>query len=288
LDDSDFKLNIAIVGMGLIGGSYAMALRSLTTEQIIGVDNDKNALESALNMGIIDRAYENGGSFLKKIDLIIIALYPKDTIKFVKDNFKYLKSGAIITDTSGIKQCVVSEINSFLPQYLEFVPGHPMAGNEFKGIAGASKDIFKDANYIITPTAKNTSRGIDLIGKMARKIGCSNVTCISPERHDRVITFTSQLPHVIAVSLMNSQDQNEENIKSFTGGSFRDATRVAQINTSLWTELFTMNSDILVEEIEKFEESINLLKKAIISKDVDSIKNIFEKASSSRRELVKR
>ena len=258
MDDSDFKLNIAIVGMGLIGGSYAMALRPLTTEQIIGVDNDKNALESALNMGIIDRAY------------------------------KYLKSGAIITDTSGIKQCVVSEINSFLPQYLEFVPGHPMAGNEFKGIAGASKDIFKDANYIITPTAKNTSRGIDLIGKMARKIGCSNVTCISPERHDRVITFTSQLPHVIAVSLMNSQDQNEENIKSFTGGSFRDATRVAQINTSLWIELFTMNSDILVEEIEKFEESINLLKKAIISKDVDSIKNIFEKASSSRRELVKR
>ncbi|OBR90339.1 MULTISPECIES: prephenate dehydrogenase [Clostridium] len=288
MDDSDFKLKVAIVGMGLIGGSYAMALRPLNTEQVIGIDNDKNTLESALNMGIIDRGYERGGSFLKEIDLIIIALYPKDTVKFVEDNFKYLKSGAIITDTSGIKKCVVSEINSFLPECLEFVPGHPMAGNEFKGIAGASKDIFKGANYIITPTSRNTSRGIDLIHELARKIGCSNVTCISPEKHDRIITFTSQLPHVIAVSLMNSQDQNEENIKSFTGGSFRDATRVAQINTSLWTELFTMNSDILVEEIEKFEESINLLKKAIISKDVDSIKNIFEKASSSRRELVKR
>ncbi|OAA91971.1 prephenate dehydrogenase [Clostridium ljungdahlii] len=288
MDDSDFKLNIAIVGMGLIGGSYAMALRPLTTKQIIGIDNDKNALESALNMGIIDRAYENGGSFLEKIDLIIIALYPKDTVKFVEDNFKYLKSGAIITDTSGIKQCVVGEINSFLPECLEFVPGHPMAGNEFKGIGGASKDIFKSANYIITPTAKNTSRGIDLIDKMARKIGCSNVTCISPEEHDRIITFTSQLPHVIAVSLMNSQEENEEDIKMFIGGSFKDATRVAQINTSLWTELFTINSDILVEEIEKFEESINLLKKAIISKDVDSIRNIFEKASSSRRKLVKR
>jgi len=288
LEDSDFKLKVAIVGMGLIGGSYAMALSPLNTELIIGIDKDKSALESALNMGIIDKAYENGGSFLKEVDLIIIALYPKDTVKFIEDNFKYLKSGAIITDTSGIKQCVVSEINSFLPEYLEFVPGHPMAGNEFKGIDGASKDIFKGANYIITPTSKNTSRGIDLIDKLARKIGCSNITCISPEKHDRIITFTSQLPHVIAVALMNSQEENEENIKLFTGGSFRDATRVAQINTSLWTELFTMNSDILVEEIEKFEKSINLLKKAIISKDIDSIKNIFEKASSNRRELVKR
>lgn len=288
MEDPDFKLKVAIVGMGLIGGSYAMALRSLNTKWIIGIDKDKNALRSALNMEIIDKAYEDGGSFLKESDLIIIALYPKDTVKFVKDNFKYMKRGTVITDTSGIKQRVVSEINSFLPEHLEFVPGHPMAGNEFKGIGGASKDIFKSANYIITPTSKNTSNGIGLIRKLAKKIGCSNVTCISPEKHDRIITFTSQLPHVIAVCLMNLQKENEENVKLFTGGSFRDATRVAQINAPLWIELFTMNSDILVEEIEKFEKSINLLKKAITSKDVDSIKNIFEKASSNRRGLVKR
>ncbi|WP_368488619.1 prephenate dehydrogenase [Clostridium sp. BJN0013] len=288
MEDCDFNINIAVVGMGLIGGSYAMALRDLKPKCIIGIDKDKYALKSALNDGIVDRVYESGGDFLKQMDLVIIALYPKDTIEFIKNNLQYLKKGTLITDTSGIKQNIVESVNSFLPEYLEFIPGHPMAGKESMGIKWASKDIFKGANYIITPGGKNTSRGLQKIDKMARAIGCSNVTYVSPEEHDRIVTFTSQLPHVIAVSLMNSHREDyKDNIELFTGGSFKDATRVAQINSKLWTELFIMNSDNLIEEIESFQRSMEILKKAIMTKDVSTMKCIFEKSMSKRKELVK-
>ncbi|APM38166.1 prephenate dehydrogenase [Clostridium kluyveri] len=288
MEDCDFNINIAVIGMGLIGGSYAMALRDLDPKCIIGIDKDKYTLKSALDDGIIDGAYESGGDFLKEIDLIIVALYPKDTIEFIKSNLQYLKKGTLITDTSGIKQDIVDNINSFLPEYLEFIPGHPMAGKESRGIKGASKDIFKGANYIITPGGKNTSRGLQKIDKMARAIGCSNVTYISPKEHDRIITFTSQLPHIIAVSLMNLHEEDYKgNIELFTGGSFKDATRVAQINSKLWTELFIMNSDNLIEEIENFQSSMEILKKAIMSKDISTMRCIFEKSMLKRKELVK-
>jgi len=288
VEDCDFNISIAIVGMGLIGGSYAMALRELNPKCIIGIDKDEDTLKSALNDGIIDGAYESAGDFLKEIDLVIIALYPKDTIAFIKNNLQYFKKGTLITDTSGIKQNIVENINSFLPEYLEFIPGHPMAGKESSGIKGASKDIFKGANYIITPGEKNTSRGLQKIDKMAKAIGCGNVTYISPKEHDRIITFTSQLPHVIAVSLMNLHEEDyKDSIELFTGGSFKDATRVAQINSKLWTELFIMNSDNLIEEIENFQDSMEMLKKAIMNKDTKSMKCIFKKSMLKRKELVK-
>ncbi|MHC6180533.1 prephenate dehydrogenase [Clostridium sp. JNZ X4-2] len=288
-EDFDFNINIAVAGMGLIGGSYAMALKELNPRCIVGIDKDKKTLDKALDMGIIDRAYESGGRFLKKIDLIIIALYPKDTVKFVKDNLQNLKRGVIITDTSSVKEYVVSSINSFLPECMEFVPGHPMAGRESRGIEFASADIFKKANYIITPSSRNTLKALNMIDNMARKIGCSNVTYVNPEEHDNVIAFTSQLPHVAAVSLMNSYDENSiNNMELFIGGSFRDATRVAQINSKLWSQLFIMNSDKLVEEIEKFQKSIDELKTAVIYKDVNKIDDIFENAVHRRKNIVKR
>lgn len=288
MEDCDFNISIAVVGMGLIGGSYAMALRELNPKCIIGIDKDEYTLKSALNDGIIDKAYENGGDFLKEAELVIIALYPKDTIAFIKNNLQYFKKGTLITDTSGIKQDIVENVNSFLPEYLEFIPGHPMAGKESSGIKGASKNIFKGANYIITPGEKNTSRGLEKIDKMAKAIGCSNVTYVSPEEHDKIITFTSQLPHIIAVSLMNLHKKDyKDGMELFTGGSFKDATRVAQINSKLWTELFIMNSDNLIEEIENFQDSMEILKKAIMNKDIKSMKDIFEKSMLKRKELVK-
>lgn len=288
MEDCDFNISIAVVGMGLIGGSYAMALRELNPKCIIGIDKDEYTLKSALNDGIIDKAYENGGDFLKEAELVIIALYPKDTIAFIKNNLQYFKKGTLITDTSGIKQDIVENVNSFLPEYLEFIPGHPMAGKESSGIKGASKNIFKGANYIITPGEKNTSRGLEKIDKMAKAIGCSNVTYVSPEEHDKIITFTSQLPHIIAVSLMNLHKKDyKDGMELFTGGSFKDATRVAQINSKLWTELFIMNSDNLIEEIENFQDSMEILKKAIMNKDTKSMKDIFEKSMLKRKELVK-
>lgn len=285
MEECDFDFNIAIVGLGLIGGSYAMALRELKPRQICGIDIDERTLEEALKMGVIDKGCKNGELILKEADLVIISLYPQETIEFVKDNIHNFKKGALITDTCGVKIEVVEKINSFLPQDLEFIGGHPIAGKETKGLQSASKDIFKDANYIITPSVRNKEENIQLVEKMAKVIGFKNVVSITPEEHDRIISFTSQLPHVLAVSLMNS-NVIENNIELFTGGSFKDATRVAVINSMLWSQLFTLNSENLIDEIERFEESIKKIKNAIKSGDKLTLINIFKNASVKKRKMV--
>lgn len=285
LEECGFDFNIAIVGMGLIGGSYAMALKELKPAEIYGIDVDEKALDKALEMGIIDKGYKQGGTFLKEADLVIIALYPEKTVEFIRDNINNFKKGAVITDTCGIKQEVLEKVNSFLPEYLDFIGAHPMAGKESEGLKAASKDIFKDANFIITPDKRNNKENIKLIEKMARAIGCKNVISITPEEHDRIISFTSQLPHVIAVSLMDT-NRAENNIGLFTGGSFKDATRVAVINSDLWSELFLLNSKNLINEIEEFEECIKKIKNAIKLKDKHTLNDIFKNASEKRKKMV--
>jgi prephenate dehydrogenase len=285
VDESGFNFNIAIVGLGLIGGSYAMALKELNPHQIYGIDMNEKALEKALDKGIIDKGYKDGKIALKEADIVIIALYPEETVKFVKDNINSFKRGAVITDTCGIKTEIVEKINCSLPEDIDFIGAHPMAGKEAKGIEYASKDIFINANYIITPISRNSQENIKIIEKMAKGIGCKNVVCITPKEHDRIISFTSHLPHVIAVSLVNSH-LKDNNIEMFTGGSYKDATRVAVINSELWSELFMLNSENLINEIERFEESIKELKKAIQTEDRCTLVDIFEKATEKRRKMM--
>lgn len=284
MEECDFNFNIVIVGLGLIGGSYAMAFRELKPRQICAIDRNEKVLEQALKMRVIDKGSIDGENFLKEADLVIIALYPEETIKFVNNNKDNFKEGAVITDTCGIKIGVVEKINSFLPQSIDFIGGHPMAGKESKGLKSASKEIFKNANYIITPAERNKIENIDLIEKMARSIGCKNVVRLTPEEHDKIISYTSHLPHVIAVALMNSN--MIENVGLFIAGSFKDATRVANINSTLWSELFTLNSESLVAEIEKFEESIKEIKKAIKSDNKEELISILKSASEKRRRMI--
>lgn len=285
MDECDFRFNIAVVGLGLIGGSYAMALRELKPTHIYAIDRDKEVLHRALKMGVIDKGCENSKDILKEADLVIIALYPEETVRFVKNNVTNFKKGAVITDSCGVKTEVVEKISSFLPQDVDFIAGHPMAGKESSGLQCASKDIFKDANYIITPTEGNKKENIELVEKIAKAIGCKNVVFVTPEEHDKIISFTSHLPHVIAVSLMSSSII-ENNIGLFTGGSFRDATRVAAINSMLWSELFTLNSKNLIDEIESFEKGIKEIKKAIKLEDREALINIFKNASIKRRNIL--
>lgn len=288
MEDSDFKnfnINIAVVGLGLIGGSYAMALRKLNPKKICGIDMDEEVLEQALKKGIIDRGSKSGESILKEADLIVIALYPQQSIDFIRENIHNFKNNALITDTCGIKTGIINEVNSFLPQHIDFVGGHPMAGKEAAGLQAASEDLFKGANYIITPIEKNKKENIKFIEQTARAIGCKNVVSVSPWEHDRIISFTSQLPHVIAVSMMNS-DNSKDNISMFTGGSFKDATRVAAINSTLWSQLFTLNAQNLIDEIERFENSIKEIKRAILSEDISTLEYIFNNASLNKRKTM--
>ena len=285
MDEGGFDFNIAIVGLGLIGGSYAKALRALKPRKIYGIDLDNNALHKASDMGIIDEGCCDGNETLKKADLVIMALYPEDTVKFVRDNRLNFKSGAVITDTCGVKQMVIEEINSFLPDTIEFIGAHPMAGKESWGLEASSEDIFKNCNYIITPCSKNSEEGIILIEKMAKAIGCRNVVYVNPSEHDRIMSYTSQLPHAIAVSLLNNSMLIDE-AGQFIGGSFRDSTRVADINSKLWAQLFMLNSDNLVDEIERFEKALEEMKEAIKSEDRNALENMFVTAGQKRRMML--
>lgn len=278
------EFNITVVGLGLIGGSYAMALKELKPNNLWGIDIDLNAIKTAEDMGIIDRGYKEAAEPLNKSDIVIVSLYPEAAIEFIKKHKNDFKRGAVITDTSGIKESIVKEVSDLIPDYVDFIGGHPMAGRESKGLAFASKDIFKNANYIITPTEKNKKENIKLIEDIARNIGCKNVVLIDSKVHDKIIAYTSAVPHIIAVALMNC-DNFDEQRGFFIGGSFRDATRVALINPDLWSELFISNKENILTELEEFENNLSLMKEAIRKEDVASMKEIFNKAGSKRRKL---
>lgn len=275
---AELDFSITIVGLGLIGGSYAKAIRDLGAKNLWAVDIDKAVLDEAEKQGVIDKGYTSPSEPLKQSDIVIICIYPGHISKFIKDNISNFKSGTIITDTGGIKSKIVNEINSFIPDSLDFIGGHPMAGKEDKGFEFASKSIFKGANYIITPVTKNSKKNLEIIASLAKKMGCKNVIKISPEKHDEIIAYTSQLTHVIAVSLVNS-DILDVDTKLFCGGSYKDMTRVAAINSDLWAELLTENSDNLLKIIRSFEQNIKIMKDAIESKNTSILNEEFEKAN---------
>jgi prephenate dehydrogenase len=284
LEDGSFRSNIAIVGLGLIGGSYAMALRQNTAGRIFGIDIDERVLEKAVRCGAIDQGSIDAEEILSKSEIVIIALYPREAIEFLKSNAKNFKPGTLVTDTCGIKQPIIDAACKFLQPDVEFIGGHPMAGNEFQGFDAASKELFIDTNYIITPYESNSQKAIMTIERLAELIGCNPVTSIKANDHDRIISFTSQLPHIVAISVA-SLVTGEKNMRAFSGRSFMDATRVAALNKELWTQIFGMNKTNVINRIEDMEGMLGKLKNAINSQDEDSLQGIFDNAIIGKREM---
>lgn len=280
----ELDFNITIVGLGLIGGSFAMALKELKPKNLWAVDIDKEAIKKAENMRIIDKGYINPKIPLEKSDIVITCIYPNLTVKFIKENMDNFKAGCIITDTAGIKEKLIKDIYTCIREDIDFIGGHPMAGRESKGLAYATKNIFKDANYLITPVDGNKEENIETIEKLVRAIGFKNIVKLDPKQHDKVIAFTSHLPHIMASALINSD--NRRDTKFFVAGSYKDATRVAKINSELWTELIMDNRDNTLEQIEIFEKSIETFKKAIMNNDKECLKFLFNKGSKKREELI--
>jgi len=284
LEEGDFRRNVAVVGLGLIGGSYAMALRQLKAERIFGIDIDEKVLDKAVGCGVIDEGSIDAEAILSKSDMVIIALYPRDTIEFIKNYARYFKPETIVTDTCGIKQPIIDAAKKYLPANVEFIGGHPMAGNELQGFAAASGELFLDTNYIITPHESNSDKVITAVEKLAVAIGCKCVTRIGAEEHDRMISITSQLPHIVAVSFANLI-MGEKGISAFTGGSFRDVTRVAALNKELWTQIFKMNNMNIVDRIEDLESILLKLKNAVNTQDESTLRILFDNAIKGKREI---
>lgn len=274
---------ITVVGLGVIGGSYVQALEGLGHE-VYGVDNDELTLQQAKAEGYIIEGYIDGHDIVAKSDMTIICLYPSLVLDFIASHS--FKKGSLVTDVVGIKSYFLEKALAIIDESVEYVSGHPMAGREKKGYAYASKEVFNNANYIVIEHQQNKKEAIEFMCQFVSQLGFKSVKIMSPYAHDEIISFTSQLPHMIAVALMNSDDQKYDTGK-YIGDSFRDLTRIANINADLWSELFLNNKDYLLASMERFEEQFDCLKDALKGNDEESLKRMFQESSLRREKLEK-
>lgn len=270
-----------ITGLGLLGGAYAKSLKK-KGYFVSAVDINKDSIEYALENKIIDEgAVSDYESLIEKADVIISGLYPTTMVEWLEKNQKYFKKGCIITDVSGVKRGIVNKVQESLPRDVEFISSHPMAGKEVSGVRNSDETIFKIANFIITPTEKNTIQGIGFAEELGKILGFRNITQLSLEEHDKMIGFVSQLTHVIAVSLMNTNDNTH--LVEYTGDSFRDLTRIAKINEVLWSELFLLNKEVLIKEIDDFAAELNNFREKLVNEDVEGMKKLFIQSTERRK-----
>jgi len=274
------KNNILIVGLGLMGGSYAKSFKRFGYH-VMAIDTRKEAIDYALENGIIDEgSSEVDPEIIGKADTAIFALYPEVFKQWILDNQQYFKKWIYITDVTGVKSSVVYEIQSVLRPDIEFIAAHPMAGREVYGVENSDDHIFMNANYIVTPTEKNSKEAIEWCSSLGRVLGCRKISVLSPEEHDEMIGYVSQLTHVIAVCLMTCKDN--QHLVDYTGDSFRDLTRIARINDAMWSELFEMNKDVLITEMNEFIDELTNMKKLLENDDIAGMREKM-KLSTLRR-----
>ena len=282
----DVSKKILIVGLGLLGGSYAKVLKRYGFH-ISAITLDQSSIDYAIKENIIDEgSIELDERMIGEADLVIFALYPHVFVEWIEKNQWLLKSGALITDVTGVKRSIVYQIQDMLRPDVEFVAAHPMAGREVSGVENSTDRMFIGANYIVTPTEKNTPEAIQTCIELGRLLGFSNVTTLSPEEHDEMIGFLSQLTHCIAITLMTCNDK--ENMEKFTGDSFRDLTRIARINDLMWSELFVANKDVLLEQMDMFINKFNDLKAMLQVEDIDGMRAMMRHSTERRALFDKR
>lgn len=269
-----------IVGLGLIGGSYAMGLKK-NGYHVDAIEINQLSIDFALKNDIIDRGSTFDIDMIQEADIIIIGLYPNMSVDWIATYQKYFKPGALITDVASVKTGVVKPIQDMIRDDVEYCSSHPMAGKEVSGVKFADDAIFHVANFIILPTEKNTQEAVDTLREFAQILGFSNITELTVEKHDEMIGFVSHLTHAIAVSLMNTNDNTH--LVEYTGDSFRDLTRIAKINENLWSEVFFLNKDNLIREIDAFTAEVENLKSKLMENDVEGLKKLFVQSTARRK-----
>ena len=272
--------NILIVGLGLMGGSYAKALKRLGF-RVTAISRRWETIDYAMENGIIDYgSAETDEKLIGEADAVIFALYPEVFKQWIRDNQHLLKSGALLTDVTGVKKCIVYDIQEMLRPDLEFIAAHLMAGREVYGVENSDDRIFHPANYIVTPTDRNTESAIEWCKSLGRVLGFRKVSVLSPEEHDEMIGFLSQLTHCIAVSLMTCSDNRH--LVDYTGDSFRDLTRIARINDEMWSELFLLNREDLLKQMDIFIEEFRELRDLLAAGDREGMREKM-RISTERR-----
>ena len=281
----DQNTNILIVGLGIIGGSYA---RGFTKNgfTVHAIDSNPESIEYALKNKIIaEGSSEVNTELIRKADLVIFALYPHIFKEWIEANQQYFKPGAILTDVTGVKGCIVDDIQKMLREDCEYIAAHPMAGGEKLGVQNSNEKIFYQANYIIVPTEKNTQEAKAVCRQIGEILGFARISELSPYDHDEMIGFVSQLTHCIAMSLMTCNHMDR--LEDYTGDSFRDLTRIARIDETLWSELFLLNKDALLHQVKLFTMEVSKLERMIMEGDKEGIKDMMRR-STARRKLFEK
>ena len=282
--DKDKK--ILIVGLGLIGGSYAAAL-SQNGWEVGAIDPDPQAIAFAEKAGFIRHGRtEPEAEYVGKFDIVVIALYPHVLLEWLEKYGQWLRDGALATDVTGVKSGVVEKAQALLFQRVEFIGAHPMAGREVSGVENARADLFRGANYIVTPTAANTEEAIACCEALGRTLGARNISRLTPKEHDEMIGFLSQLTHCIAVALMTCKESRH--LVDYTGDSFRDLTRIAKINENMWTELFLWNREELLSQMDLFIAHFAKLRDALAQGDEETMKSMMRLSTERRRYFDKK
>ncbi len=276
---------ILIVGLGLIGGSYAEGLTRAGFE-VGAVTRSQESIDFALSKGFISSGTtEVTREYVSRFDIIVFALYPHVFLSWIENYQDYIKPGALLTDVTGVKRSVVYKVQEMLRDDLEFVGAHPMAGRELYGVRNADCSVFKGANYIVTPTGANTEGAVVTCEDLGRALGFGCISRLSPEEHDEMVGFLSQLTHCIAVALMNSKES--KHLAEFTGDSFRDLTRIARINDGMWSELFLLNRDKLLSQMDLFIGKFGELREALAAGDMEKMREMM-RISTERRSYFDR
>lgn len=277
----DHSTNILIVGLGIIGGSYARGFAKNGFD-IAAIDSNPETIKYALDNYIItEGSTKPEPELIGKADLVIFALYPHIFKEWIRDNQKYLKSGAILTDVTGVKGCIVDDVQEMLREDCEYIAAHPMAGCEKLGIENSNEKIFYQANYIVVPTDRNSEEAKDVCRQIGEILGFARIAELSPNEHDEMIGFVSQLTHCIAMSLMTCNHM--ERLEDYTGDSFRDLTRIARIDETLWSELFLLNKDALLHQLKLFTMEVSKLERMLMEADKEGIKDMMRRSTARRK-----
>ena len=274
-------MKIGVAGLGLIGGSLARALADSGKHEVIGLDRNRSSLLAAKMVGAItDEMNEKN---IGECDMIFIALYPQATVEFVEIYAEKIKKGAIVTDCGGVKRPIcgpcekLAEENGFI-----FIGAHPMAGTQFSGFNSSRGNLFKNATMIVTPKENTDIRILEKLRNVLNDAGFGAINFTTPEEHDKVIAFTSQLPHIISNAYVKSHTAVKQ--KGFSAGSYRDLTRVSKLNEKMWTELFFANKDNLINEIDFLVERLSEYSSALKADDREGLVALLKEGTDSKKQ----
>lgn len=266
--------NITIVGLGLIGGSFAKAVSRYTAHTVYGIDHSDRVVDDALDCGAVHHAI--GTAALEQSDFVALALYPDACIRFLKENAARIPKGAVVFDLCGVKKSVCDALMPVAEQYgFHFVGAHPMAGREQNGFDYSDADLFSGASFLVTPCGAD-SQAVETVKALALSIGFGRVVVTTPEEHDHAIAFTSQLPHVLASAYVQSPECPKHS--GYSAGSYRDVSRVALINENLWPQLFIQNAPALCDEIAGLVDRLNVMKEAVEQKDEEKLRELLRQS----------